>query len=56
MGKEPKRYKIVEHFHQVAENIASPQFYKKLEENILNQELVFEELSQVEVFLSRDRC
>ena len=24
MGKEPKRYKIVEHFHQVAENIALP--------------------------------
>lgn len=55
MGKEPKRYKIVEHFHQVAENIALPQFYKKLEENILNQELVFEELSQGEVFLNRDQ-
>lgn len=55
MGKEPKRYKIVEHFHQVAETIALPQFYKKLEENILNQELVFEELSQGEVFLNRDQ-
>ncbi|MBB1193379.1 restriction endonuclease [Flavobacterium sp. SOK18b] len=55
MGKEPKRYKIVEHFHQVAEDIALPQFYKKLEENILNQELVFEELSQGEVFLNRDQ-
>ncbi len=55
MGKEPKRYKIVEHFHQVAENIALPQFYKKLEENVLNQELVFEELSQGEVFLNRDQ-
>lgn len=55
MGKEHKRYKIVEHFHQVAENISLPQFYKKLEENILNQELVFEELSQGEVFLNRDQ-
>jgi type III restriction enzyme len=55
MGKEPKRYKIVEHFHQVAETIALPQFYKKLEENVLNQELVFEELSQGEVFLNRDQ-
>lgn len=55
MGKEPKRYKIVEHFLQVAEDIALPQFYKKLEENILNQELVFEELSQGEVFLNRDQ-
>jgi type III restriction enzyme len=55
MGKEPKRYKIVEHFHQVAENIALPQFYKKLEESVLNQELVFEELSHGEVFLNRDQ-
>ena len=55
MGKEPKRYKIVEHFHQVAESIELPQFYKKLDENILSQELVFEELSQGEVFLNRDQ-
>jgi type III restriction enzyme len=55
MGKEPKRYKIVEHFYQVAETLALPQFYKKLEENVLNQELVFEELSQGEVFLNRDQ-
>jgi type III restriction enzyme len=55
MGKEPKRYKIVEHFNQVAETISLPQFYKKLEESVLNQELVFEELSQGEVFLNRDQ-
>ncbi len=55
MGKEPKRYKIVEHFHQVAENIELPQFYKKLETDILSRELVFEELSQGEVFLNRDQ-
>jgi len=55
MGKEPKRYKIVDHFNQVAETIVLPQFYKKLEDNILNQELVFEELSQGEVFLNRDQ-
>jgi type III restriction enzyme len=55
MGKEPKKYKIVEHFNQVAETISLPQFYKKLEESVLNQELVFEELSQGEVFLNRDQ-
>lgn len=55
MGKEPKRYKIVEHFHQVAENIELPQFYKKLETDVLNRELVFDELSQGEVFLNRDQ-
>ena len=55
MGKEPKRYKIVEHFHQVAESIELPQFYKKLETDILSRELVFEELSQGEVFLNRDQ-
>lgn len=55
MGKEPKRYKIVENFHQVAEKIELPQFYKKLDENSLNQFLVFEELNQGEVFLNRDQ-
>lgn len=55
MGKEPKRYKIVDHFHQVAENIELPQFYKKLETDVLSRELVFDELSQGEVFLNRDQ-
>ncbi|MEM0576462.1 DEAD/DEAH box helicase [Flavobacterium polysaccharolyticum] len=55
MGKEPKRYKIVEHFHQVAENIELPQFYKKLDTDVLSRELIFDELSQGEVFLNRDQ-
>lgn len=55
MGKEPKRYKIADHFHLVAESIELPQFYKKLDFDVLHRELVFEELSQGEVFLNRDQ-
>jgi type III restriction enzyme len=55
MGKEPKKYKIVDHFQEVAKTIILPHFYKKLEESALSQELIFEELNQGEVFLNRDQ-
>ena len=54
MGKQPKKYKIEEQFHFVAESIEIPQFYRKVPQDELHDTILFKELNQEEQLLSRN--
>jgi type III restriction enzyme len=54
MGKQPKKYKIEEQFHTVAEGIEIPQFYRKVPKNELHDSILFDELKQEEQLLNRN--
>lgn len=54
MGKQPKKYKIEEQFHMVAEGIEIPQFYRKVPKDELHDSILFDELKQEEQLLNRN--
>ena len=54
MGKQPKKYKIEEQFHTVAEGIEIPQFYRKVPKDELHDSILFDELKQEEQLLNRN--
>jgi type III restriction enzyme len=54
MGKQPKKYKIEEQFHMVAEGIEIPQFYRKVPKKELHDSILFDELKQEEQLLTRN--
>lgn len=54
MGKQPKKYKIVEQFNEVAESLEIPQFYRKIPAAELHDTIVFDELSKEEQLLNKN--
>jgi len=54
MGKQPKKYKIVEQFNVVAESLEIPQFYRKVPEEELHDTIVFDELNEEEQLLNKN--
>lgn len=54
MGKQPKKYKIEDQFHTVAEGIEIPQFYRKVPKDELHDSILFDELKQEEQLLNRN--
>ncbi|UGU14242.1 DEAD/DEAH box helicase family protein [Sinomicrobium kalidii] len=54
MNKQPKKYAIDSQFKDVAGNIKLPQFFKKVDENELHDNILFEELGTNETFLNKN--
>lgn len=54
MGKQPKKYKIVKQFNEVAESLEIPQFYRKIPADELHDTIVFDELSKEEQLLNKN--
>jgi len=53
MGKQPKKYRIEDHYLDVAKDIQIPQFYRKVSKEELHDTILFEELAQEEQLLTR---
>lgn len=53
MGKQPKKYRIEDPFVDVANDLAIPQFYRKVPADELHDTIMFEELKQKEQLLNR---
>lgn len=54
MNKQPKKYAIDNQFKEIAETIKLPQFFKKVDENELHDNILFEELESYETFLNKN--
>ncbi|MEQ9403569.1 MAG: DEAD/DEAH box helicase family protein [Cyclobacteriaceae bacterium] len=54
MGKQPKKYKIIERFKEVASEIEIPQFYRIVSSEELHDTIIFDELKQGEQLLTRN--
>ncbi|MDD4191204.1 MAG: DEAD/DEAH box helicase family protein [Mangrovibacterium sp.] len=53
MGKQPKKYRIEDHYLDVAKDIQIPQFYRKVSKKELHDTILFDELAQEEQLLTR---
>nr|WP_319401704.1 DEAD/DEAH box helicase family protein [uncultured Carboxylicivirga sp.] len=54
MGKQPKKYRIEDPFVDVVNDLAIPQFYRKVPADELHDTIMFEELKQEEQLLNRN--
>lgn len=54
MGKQPKKYPIEGSYSGIAGEIEIPQFYRKVPKDELSDAIVFDELKQEELLLSRN--
>lgn len=54
MNKQPKRYSIEEQFTEVVSKLRLPQFFKKVDENEIHDNILFEELESYESFLNKN--
>lgn len=54
MNKQPKRYSIDTQFQEIAKSIKLPQFFKKVDENELHENILFEELESDTTFLNKN--
>jgi len=54
MGKQPKKYKILEEFQEVAKDIQIPQFYRVIASDELHDTIIFDDLKQEEQLLARN--
>jgi len=54
MNKQPKKYNIDSQFKTITETIKLPQFFKKVNENELHDNILFEELESYETFLNKN--
>jgi type III restriction enzyme len=53
MGKQPKKYRIEEPFIGLVNDIAIPQFYRKVSKEEIQSFVIFEELKEEDQFLNR---
>ena len=54
IGKQPKKYRIEDPFVDVVNDLAIPQFYRKVPADELHDTIMFEELKQEEQLLNRN--
>ena len=54
MGKQPKKYKILEEFQEVTKGIQIPQFYRVIASDELHDTILFDDLKQDEQLLARN--
>ncbi len=54
MNKQPKKYVIDKQFYDIVKNIKLPQFFIKVDENEIHDNILFEELEASETFLNKN--
>lgn len=54
MNKQPKMYSIEDQFTEVVSKLKLPQFFKKVDENEIHDNILFEELESYESFLNKN--
>ncbi len=54
MNKQPKKYTIDSQYVSAAKSIQLPQFFKKVDENEIHDNILFEELISYETFLTKN--
>tara|TARA_R110002167_G_scaffold127163_1_gene308550 strand:+ start:5174 stop:7846 length:2673 start_codon:yes stop_codon:yes gene_type:complete len=54
MNKQPKSYSIVSEFQYIITSVQLPQFFKKVDENEIHENILFEELTLNETFLTKN--
>ncbi|MHB0756770.1 DEAD/DEAH box helicase [Polaribacter sp. M15] len=54
MNKQPKRYPIDSQFYDKVSQLNLPQFFKKVDEDEIHSDILFEELTSYDTFLSKN--
>lgn len=54
MNKQPKKYSMDKQFSEIAKTITLPQFFKKVGDNEIHDNILFEELMTYETFLNKN--